>query len=89
MFELGSLTNAFHFSSLHNKLGLTQTYSVDVPCRTTTWRFGLRFHGLKYEANNLVFVQRNMSLIVGTTFDAISFGGRKKVAPQNFLSTND
>lgn len=89
MFELGSLTNAFHFSSIHNKLGLTQMYTVDVPCRKTTWRFGLRFQGLKYQANDLVFVQRNMSLIVGTTFDAISFGGRKKVAPQNFLSTND
>jgi len=89
MFQLGSLSNAFHFSSLHNKRGLNQTYTVDVPFNHSTWRFGLHFQNLKYKANNLVFAHNETSVIVGTTFDAISFSGKKKVAPQNFMSTND
>ena len=89
MFELGNTTKAFHFSSLHNKIGLNQTYSVDVPFNQITWRFGLHFMNLKYTANNLVFVHDEISLLVGTTFDAITFGGKKKVAPHNFISTND
>jgi len=89
MFELGNTANAFHFSSLHNKLGLNQTYSVDVPFKQSIWRFGLHFQSLKYKANDLVFMHNETSLIVGTTFDAISFGGKKRKAPLNFISTND
>ena len=89
MFELGGLTNAFHFSSIHNKRGLDQTYSIKVPFNSTTWRFGLRLQNLKYKANDMVFKHNELSLIVGTTFDAISFSGKKKVAPANFISTNN
>ena len=89
MFELGSLDNTFHFSSLHNKRGLIQTYSVDVPFNKIVWQFGVHFRNLKYKANDLVFVHDEIAFSVGTTFDAISFGGRKRKAPQNFISTND
>jgi hypothetical protein len=89
MFELGSMDHTFHFSSLNNKRGLVQTYSVDVPFNKVVWRFGLHFQNLKYKANNLVFIHDEVSLMIGTTFDAISFGGKKRPAPRNFISTND
>ena len=89
MFELGNLANAFHISSLHNKRGLSQMYSVDVPFNNSTWRFGLKFDDLKYSANNLVFVRKEFSLLVGITFDVATFAGRKHTPPQNFISTNE
>ena len=89
MFEVGNLDHAFHFSSILNKRGLSQTYTVDVPFNRSTWRFGVNFQSLKFKANNLVFKNEGMNLIIGTTFDAISFGGRKKIAPKNFISTNE
>jgi hypothetical protein len=89
MFQLGGVSHTVHFSSLHNKIGLEQTYSVDVPFNRAIWHFGLHFQNLKYKANDLVFVHNETSLIVGTTFDAISFGGKKRTAPRNFISTND
>jgi hypothetical protein len=89
MFEVGNLDQAFHFSSIHNKQGLNQTYTVDVPFNRTTWRFGLNFKNIKYKANDLVFKHEGMSLIIGTTFDDISFSGRKSLAPKNFISTNE
>jgi hypothetical protein len=89
IFELGNLSDAFHFSSLHNKRGLIHTYSVDVPFNHSVWRFGLHFQNLKYMANSMVFKNNEVSLQVGTTFDVISFGGKKRGAPRNFISTND
>lgn len=89
MFELGAMKNSFHFSSIHNKIGLDQIYSVDVPFNHSIWNFGLHFLNLKYKANQLVFVHDEISLMVGTTFDVITFGGKKKIAPGNFISTND
>ncbi|MFT3751946.1 MAG: DUF3316 domain-containing protein [Paludibacter sp.] len=89
MFELGNTSNAFHFSSIHNKRGLIHSYSVDVPFNHSVWRFGLYFQNLKYMANEMVFKYNEVSLLVGTTFDAISFGGKKRMAPCNFISTND
>lgn len=89
MFELGNMYNAFHISSIHNKRGLIHSYSVDVPFNHSVWRFGLHFRNLKYMANNMVFKHNEVSLLVGTTFDVIAFGGKKKMAPRNFISTND
>ena len=89
MFELGSLTDAFHFSSAYNKRGLDQTYTVNVPFNSITWRLGVRLHNLKYKANELVFKQSGVSFIVGASFDVITFGGRKRTAPANFISTNN
>ncbi len=89
MFDLGNLDNTFHFSSIHNKRGLNQTFTVDVPFKNSTWQFGLSFFSLKYKANNLVFRRNEVSILAGTTFDAISFSGKKKHAPANFISTNE
>lgn len=87
MFELGNLTDAIHFSSLHNKRGLNGTFSLDVPFNYSTWRFGIGFKSLKYSANDLVFKRNELSLLIGTTFDFAKFAGRKNKAPKNFIST--
>jgi len=89
MFELGNLKDVFHVSSLINKRGLNSTFSVDVPFNRSVWRFGLNYMTLKYSANDEVFVKNQLSLVVGTTFDAASFSGRKNKIPKNFISTNE
>jgi hypothetical protein len=89
MFELGSFSDAIHASTLFNKTGLFQTYSIIIPLNRITWRFGLRINDLRYKANDMVFVKKEYSLLIGTTFDDIRFGGRKRTAPQNFISTNE
>jgi len=86
---LGNHSNISHFSSVFNKRGVNPKLTVDVPFARTTWRFGLAYQALKYKANDMVFERNTFSFMVGTTFDAISFGGRKKHAPHNFISTND
>lgn len=89
MFELGNMTNTFHVSSFINKRGLKSTFTVDVPFNRSVWRFGLNFMELKYSANDMVFIRNEFGLIIGTTFDAFSFAGRKNKIPGNFISTND
>lgn len=87
IFQLGDMSNAFHFSSLHNKQGVDETISLDVPFSRSIWRFGLNFHNLKYTANDMVFRRSEFSLMVGTTFDYVTFTGLKNKAPKNFVST--
>jgi hypothetical protein len=89
MFELGNHSDITHFSSVFNKRGLNPKLTVDVPFARSTWRFGLSYQGLKYKANDMVFKRNTFSLMVGTTMDVISFAGRKKQAPHNFISTNE
>lgn len=88
MFQLGDMSNTFHFSSFHNRQGLKQQYTVDVPLRNMTWKFGLKVLNLKYKANGLTFVQNETSLVIGTTFDFVRFSGRVKRAPANFIDVN-
>ena len=89
MFDLWNLTNTTHFSSLHNKRGITSTFSVDVPFNTWTLKVGMRYQGLKYAANDMVFRRNELSLLIGTRFDVITFAGRKNKPPKNFISTNE
>jgi hypothetical protein len=89
MFELSNLSNTFHFSSIFNKIGLNQRYTVDIPCNKNTWRVGINIQNLRYKANNLVFNHQEVSVSIGSTFDVIKFGGRKRTAPQNFINSND
>lgn len=88
MFELGDMSNTFHLSSVHNRQGLKQFYTVDVPFRNVTWKFGLKMQSLKYKANGLTFSQNETSLVVGTTFYFVKFAGRVKHTPANFIDVN-
>ena len=89
MFDLGNLTDAFHFSSLYNKRGLNSVLTIDVPFNRSVWRFGFKTIDLRYSANDLVFNRSEFSILVGTTFDTFNFSGRKNKVPANFISTNN
>ncbi len=87
IFDLGIMENTIHFSSFHNKYGISQTYTIDVPFKRSTWRFGFNYQLTKYTANNLVFKYENIGLIVGWVHQLYSFSGRKNIPPANFVST--
>jgi len=89
MFSLGNLSGISHFSSVFNRRGINPRFTVDVPLKNSVWRVGLGYQKLQYTANNMVFDRTETSLILGTTFDAIHFGGRMRKAPKNFISPND
>ena len=88
MFGIGNLSNISHVSSIFNRRGITPKLSVDIPFKKTVWQVGLKYQTLRYSANNLVFNRNELSVLVGTTFDIVAFGGRKRIAPENFISPN-
>jgi hypothetical protein len=89
MFMLGNLSNVSHVSSIVNKRGINPKLTIDVPLKRSVWRIGVGYQRLQYNANNMVFDRKELSFLVGTTFDGIGFGGRLKKAPGNFISTNE
>jgi hypothetical protein len=89
MFELWNLSDAVHFSSLHNKRGIETNLMLQIPFNLSTLRFGLGYNGLKYTANEMVFRRNEISLLIGTTFEVATFEGKKNRAPKNFMSTNE
>lgn len=89
MFELWNLSDAVHFSSLHNKRGIETNLMLQIPFNLSTLRFGLGYNGLKYSANEMVFRRNEISLLIGSTFDVATFEGKKNRAPKNFMSTNE
>jgi hypothetical protein len=87
MFELGNLSNAVHFSSLHNKTGLKSALTIDIPMRRSTLVCGFASQSLLYKANDLVFKLNTFSLQIGYKYDLYIFKGKKNPAPANFIST--
>ncbi|MDP4238823.1 MAG: DUF3316 domain-containing protein [Bacteroidota bacterium] len=88
MFDVGNLSNISHVSSIINRRGIDPKISLDIPFKRSVWQVGFRYRTLKYSANNMVFERNEISLLIGTTFDGIAFGGREKRAPKNFISPN-
>lgn len=88
IFGPGNLSNTFHLSSLHNKLGQRSKLSVDFPMKHSTWQLGLNVFELKYKANEMVFIQNRFSLQLGWKYNFFVFSGRKNVAPDNFISAD-
>jgi hypothetical protein len=87
IYYLHSYEDLFHMTSLHNKNGLNIRYLVQVPLKHTILNIGFQTDYLKYAANNMVFVRDITSMSVGATYDLVLFGGRKKPAPSNFISS--
>lgn len=87
MFQLGNMNNTFHFSTITNRQGFNQTYKLDIPLRWMVLQLGVRCQYLKYKANDMVFTNNQFAFVLGSTFDVISFGGRKRKAPSNFLNS--
>ena len=89
MFMLGNLSGISHFSSVFNKRGINPKLTVNVPFKSSVWRFGIGYQKLQYTANKMVFDRTEMSVHIGTTFDMVGFGGRMRKAPSNFISTGE
>ncbi|GAB1416386.1 hypothetical protein MASR2M117_17920 [Paludibacter sp.] len=81
-----SYAEAIHFSSFHNKQGIKQDISINVPFNRSTWKFGVRLNQLKYLAGSHQYRFNEFSLIIGSVFDNINFSGKKVVIPDNFIS---
>lgn len=84
MFILKAPGDFFHFSFLHNRQGVNQRYFVQVPLKSSTWRFGFNAELVKYKANGLNFTDRTLGLFVGYTRTFYNFT-RKNPAPANFI----
>lgn len=85
--DLGSSDNLVHWSSLNNKNGLNMRYLVQIPLKKSILNIGLQTDLLKYAANDMVFKRSSTSIIVGTTFDLLQFGGRRNPVPAPYVSS--
>lgn len=88
MFSLGALRNTAHFTFFHNKYGINQSYSIEIPFSKSTLRLGFSSQFIKYTANNLVFKKLDYAFMIGWKQEIISFAGRNKKAPAGFVSVS-
>lgn len=86
MYSTGNYAESIHFSSLHNKQGLKQYYTIDIPFKHLTWSFGIITHELSYKANSQIYSYSEYSFLTGITYDMIKFSGRKAKVPEFFIS---
>jgi hypothetical protein len=87
MFEIGNLSNAVHFSALHNKRGINQDIQLEIPFNKSTIQLGFGGNSLKYKANEMIFYQNEFNLQIAFIYDIYKFSGSKKALPENFIST--
>ena len=85
MFLLKSKGHFVHFSSFHNKLALRQNYSIEIPFKNSTWRFGIWAENKKWQTNLIIFKQNNIGLFFGYTRILYRFN-QKNPSPSNFIT---
>ena len=86
MYSSGDYSQAIHFSSFHNRQGLKEQISIDVPFKKSTWSFGARMHQLKYQAADQPYSFNEFSIFVGINYDIVRFAGRKVKMPEHYIS---
>lgn len=86
MYKAKRIGEAIHFSSLHNKQGIKQRLTFDVPFNYTEWSFGVLMHLMKFQAGEQPYQLHEFSLFFGVHYDVIRFAGRKSKRPENFIS---
>lgn len=86
MYSTSNYAEAIHFSSLHNKQGMLQYYTIDIPFKHLTWSFGIRKHNFKYKADSQIHSYSEFAFLTGITYDMIKFSGRKVKVPEIFIS---
>ena len=89
IYELKNFTNTVHFSSLHNKLGISINAGVEIPFNSSTLKMGIGVNNLKYTANDMVFRLNNYNLFFGWNYNLYRFRGTKNRAPENFVSVGN
>lgn len=87
LFSLKNLTDAIHFTSIHNQRAILHYLNLDIPTRLTTFRIGLRQDNTQYRANDLVYHRNNFSITLGLVADFYAFEGTRNKPPKNFRST--
>jgi len=85
MFTFDQYKDAVHFSSLHNKSGIVFNCFADIPFNCATVSIGLRAQNLRYAANDMVFYQNELSLIVGYSIDYLAFSGHRRQPARNMI----
>lgn len=86
MYSTKAYMDAVHFSSFHNKQGLKQHITIDIPLKHLTWSFGVRRHYMKYSADDQIYSYSELDFLAGITYDMIGFSGRKVKVPEIFIS---
>lgn len=86
MYSTKAYMEAVHFSSFHNKQGMKQYFSFDIPLKRSTWSFGVRKYDLMYKADGQVYSYSEYACLIGITYDMICFSGRKVKVPEIFIS---
>jgi len=79
---------AIHAVSLHNQQGLKQHITVDIPLKRMVLTAGMRSQWMRYKVSEFTYSEREISFLVGTTFDIARFAGRKSSVPSYFVSPN-
>jgi len=87
LFSLNNLSDAFHFSSLHNRRAWMQYFHLDIPLRMTTLRLGIQHDFLQYSANDMVFHKKGFNFSIGYIIDFYTFSGKKNKILDNFTSS--
>lgn len=86
MYSTKAYIDAMHFSSFHNKQGLKQYFTIDIPFKHLTWSFGVSKHDLKYKADHQVYSYSEFAFLAGVTYDMIAFSGRKVKVSEIYIS---
>lgn len=86
--DLGVLSNAFHFTSLHNRFGYQSVLNFEIPFKYSTWTIGGGVNNLKYIANDMYFETNNSFVQIGVRYDISKFAGSKIKAPSVFRNPN-
>ncbi len=81
---LKTLGDYIYFSSFHNKLALRQNYSIEIPFKNSTWRFGLSAENKKWGVNSMIFKKNDFSVFFSYTRNLFRFT-QKHPAPSNFI----
>ena len=74
--SFGSWRNVLHFSSLHNKCGLSGQLNIDFVLKRCVLRVYMTHNHLYWRANNLQFNRREVIAGIGIVTDLLFFAGK-------------
>ncbi len=86
MYNSKKVAEAIHFSSLHNKQGVRQRLTFQMPFKYSSWTVGVSMQALKYQASEQPYQMQEFSVFLGVNYDVARFAGRKSNKPENFIS---
>lgn len=88
LYKSKNYLKAIHAVSLHNQQGSKQQITIDFPLKRMLLTAGVRSQWMRYKVSEFTYSEREISFLIGTSFDVARFAGRKSAAPPNFVSPN-